>query len=154
MLDIFQKDDISIYKISGPQKIERAERRRSFRAPTPQIEVKFYSENNIKLTQAGVLYDISLTGVKIEVFKPLRINEILHLNFLLPTNKNKDTSEIRDLLVKVVREIKMDNRLFYGAQILNFKLKQETILTEYIINIQRATNWDKHLKKVLDGSVL
>ncbi len=154
VLEIFTEIDPVIYKITGPKNIEKNERRKHLRIPVPNIKVSFVSEFTPSQSNTAILIDISLGGVCIESSVPLPKDEPLLLNFELPLPRpNYGIKNISQLAVKIVWNSVFNNRFFCGAAIRSFKLRQETYINDFVVELQRANMWDTHVKKIV-GSLI
>nr|HPG32154.1 PilZ domain-containing protein [bacterium] len=153
IIDVIELDELSIFKIEGPSGIQKSDRRKHLRMPVfPVCHLKIVSQYSPTAVFTGVLTDISFSGVNIETQKQLNINEPLLLTFQLP-KQNGGFYDITDLAIKTIWSKKINSRDFTGCAIQNFKPKQETSISDYLINIQRANNWENHVKKVV-GSLI
>ncbi|MBP7651967.1 flagellar brake protein [Candidatus Dependentiae bacterium] len=153
ILDIINFEDFCVYKIEGPDKIQKSDRRKHLRMPVyPPAQINYFSQYSPTIFLQGILTDISFSGINIETQKKTDISDPLSLSFKLPKH-NGGTYGIEELAVKVIWNKKINNREFSGCAIQNFKGKQETFITDYIINLQRANNWETHVKKIV-GSLI
>ena len=152
ILDIYNEIDPVIFKMAGPIEIERNERRKFMRVPTPNIKTTFFSEYLPNQSEIGFLGDISLGGLCFETSRPMAVDEPLRMNFELPMQSG-GLINISDLSVKILWAKVLNGRNFCGAGIKQFKQRQETSLNKYIVEVQRANNWEQHVQKVA-GSLI
>jgi len=95
------KNNNIIYKITGPTKVEKNDKRKYLRIPTPEIPIIYTTLNTPHIQHKAKLIDLSFGGMNIETTKMHQQKEILNLN-LNVMNKNKETIPIISLETEVV----------------------------------------------------
>jgi c-di-GMP-binding flagellar brake protein YcgR len=144
----------NIIKINVPLNCEADNQRESLRVPTLPSTIEIFFEDHPKINKKAVLKDISADGLgfsissDIEYFR--RKNQLLYINFeLVIPDEKKSVLEFRNVKSILKWNRVYEGKFLCGVKFSNYQSGLEKKIIQFINFVQRQSNWQKHIKKIV-----
>ncbi|MGA1845792.1 flagellar brake protein [Deferribacter abyssi] len=132
------KENILMLKITKPSFLTRKELRRYFRVETYLkiiiCKINYNANDNIpemlKECDYGIIKDISGGGVKLVTELPLKVENIVELDF------NNTINNIKEIFGKVVRVINLNNKYEAGIEFISIRENDRDKIIQYVFKRQ------------------
>jgi c-di-GMP-binding flagellar brake protein YcgR len=144
---------VLVYKIKGPNKVQTSDLRKELRIHTLPSKIEVYSYEYSNFHRIGILNNISFSGLNFIFDKPISHpafakNKKLILFFSLPDEKGI-AHEIKNVLASIKWSLIKDGQMQVAVKFEEVKPTNTTDIQKYIIHMQRVSNWELHLNKIL-----